>query len=105
MAHVDEKWDEFGKAVDGLALRLKLHLEQAGGEVSQSTQDAESAVAQAGDKLRVAVEEGFEALGVAWRDEAVRADVTLVGQTLADALAATFDKVSEDLKESLAAKH
>jgi hypothetical protein len=87
-----ETWNELSERLDALALKLKLHLEQAG------TGDG---VPQALSELREKMEDAFAAAGNAVNDEAVRADVREVGQLLADAVSATLAKVSGDVRDEL----
>jgi hypothetical protein len=103
MAESTERWNEAGKALGGLGLKLKLHYEQqrdgigAGGVAADDAQDKE-AVETAMAKLGVALQDAFDALGAASRDDAVREDVKQVGRTVSDALSATFAEVSEDVR-------
>jgi hypothetical protein len=46
------------------------------------------------------VQDVFDAMGEAAKDEAVRADVERVGQSLTDALSATFGEVSVEVRRA-----
>lgn len=107
-------WDEAGKALGGLGLKLKLHYEQqrdSSGETGESgetgaamaapedVQDKE-AVETAVARLGTALQDAFEALGNASRDDAVKQDVTKVGRTISEALSVTFAEVSEDVRKA-----
>ena len=82
-------WQELGERLDGLALKLKMHLRQSdSGEVSEAF-----------DSLHKAVADAFEAAGGAIRDEAVRADVREAGRLFLDAVSTTFATVSDEVKE------
>jgi hypothetical protein len=76
-------WDEVVDAVDGLALKLKLHYESIAGE---SGAMVKSAVDELGD----AVERSFDALRNAGEDPAVKDDVKNVALRLRDAVCNTF---------------
>ncbi len=97
MTDVRTAWDEAGEALSGLALRLKLHYEQQRDETDAETEAAvESAVA----KLGAALQDAFDALGEASKDDAVKGDVVRVGQTLTDALSVTFAEVSDPVRKA-----
>ena len=97
MTDVRTAWDEAGEALSGLALRLKLHYEQLREEDEEAV---ESAVA----KLGAALQDAFDALGEASRDDAVRADVQRVGTTLTSAFSTTFAEVSDDVRKAFERK-
>ena len=86
-----EEWACLSERLEALALKLKMHLEQAG---------ATDGVPQAFGELRERVEEAFAAAGNAINDEAVRADVREAGRLLADALSASIAKVSQHVRDS-----
>lgn len=87
----DRRWAELQTRMDALALKLKLHYEQAGGE----------GVPRALDELRDSVREAFTAAGNAIHDDAVRADVRDVGVMVAEAVADGLSTVGSDLREAL----
>jgi hypothetical protein len=78
----DRRWAEIGSRLEALALKLKLHYEQAGGDGSPHAFDA----------LRALVEDAFTATGNAVNDDAVRADVREVGVMVAEAMADALTK-------------
>jgi hypothetical protein len=88
----NETWTALAHRLDALALKLKLHLEQAG---------ADDGVPKALGDLRDTVEDAFTAASNAVHDDAVRTDVREVGQLLADAVATALAKVSEDVRTVL----
>jgi len=88
-----EPWAELSDRLEALALKLKMHLEQVGGD--------DDAMPKALSDLRDTVEDAFTAAGNAVRDEAVRADVREVGQLLADAVSTAFAKVNDDVRSAL----
>jgi hypothetical protein len=85
------RWAELGTQLDALALKLKLHYEQAGGD----------GVPRALRELPDSVREAFTAAGSAVHDDAVRADVRNVGVMIAEAVADGLSAVSTDLREAL----
>jgi hypothetical protein len=93
MADVHKAWVDAGDALSGLGLKLKLHYEV---QRSEPPGAVESAVA----RLGAAVQDVFDAMGEAAQDEAVRADVERVGQSLTDALSATFGEVSVEVRRA-----
>ena len=95
MTEVRKAWDDAGEALSALGLKLKLHYEQQRDDATGST-----AVESAAAKFGAALQDVFEALGEASKDAAVKADVKRVGQTLSDALSATFADVSEDVRKA-----
>lgn len=89
MADQQRAWTELSDRLEALALKLKLHFEQ--------TRDEE--IPAAASRVRQGVQGAFDAVENAVQDEAVRADVRDVGRLLADAVAGTLDKVSDDLRD------
>jgi hypothetical protein len=91
-AHVTHRrWAELADRLDALALKLKLHYEQAGGD----------GVPRALDELRDSVREAFTAAGNAIQDDAVRADVREVGVMVAEAVAEGLSTVGSDLRDAV----
>lgn len=84
MSDVPQEWRQVTEAVSGLALKLKLHLEQA------ATDDDRAEARQALERLGDAVEDAFDAVRSAVKDPAVKDDAREVGAALKGALAATF---------------
>jgi|SRR6266540_901116 len=97
MADSRSAWNDAGERLSGLGLKLKLHYEQQRGEEGEQ---ARSEVEGAVKRLADAVQDAFEAMGVAAKDQAVREDVKQVGQSLTDALNATFAEVSEEVRKA-----
>jgi hypothetical protein len=87
----NKQWAEIGSRLEALALKLKLHYEQAGGD----------AAPRALDELRDRVEDAFTATGNAIRDDAVRADVREVGVMVGDAVADALTTVGGDMRAAL----
>ena len=85
------RWAELADRLDALALKLKLHYEQAGGD----------GVPRALDELRDSVREAFTAAGSAIQDDAVRADVREVGVMVAEAVADGLSTVGSDLRDAV----
>jgi len=85
------RWSELADRLDALALKLKLHYEQAGGD----------GVPRALDELRDSVQEAFTAAGNAIQDDAVRTDVREVGVMVAEAVADGLTTVGSDLREAM----
>jgi hypothetical protein len=85
------RWAELADRLDALALKLKLHYEQAGGD----------GLPQALDELRDSVREAFTAAGNAIHDDAVRTDVREVGAMVAEAVADGLTMVRSDLRDAV----
>jgi Flp pilus assembly pilin Flp len=91
MTDLKSTWDQVSDRLEGLGLKLKLHMEQ--------TRDG--TMAEALEALRNNVESAFEAAGNAVKDEAVRADVREVGQLVADAVSSTMAKVEQEVRSAV----
>jgi hypothetical protein len=91
----NQNWAELSERLEALALKLKMHLEQA---------SAGDGVPQALGELRERVEDAFTAAGNAINDEAVRSDVREVGRLLADAVSMSLAKVGDDVRDALERK-
>lgn len=95
MADVKAAWNETGEALNSLGLKLKLHYEQQrGGDADATRAEVEDAV----KRLTETVKDAFEALGSAAHDPAVKADAQQVGQSLVQALNATFEEVRKNVR-------
>jgi len=98
MDNVRSTWNETADKLGGLGLKLKLHYEEQQGADRETVRaEVQSAVQRLGD----AVQAAFEALGAAAKDDAVKDDVKQVGQALTDALRATFNQASGEIREVL----
>lgn len=94
-------WHETGERFNSLGAKLKLHYEQKRG------QDADQSKAEVRDalhRLTGALDDAFEAIGTAARDDAVKSDVKQVGQSLVTALGATFNQISAEVQRQYAAR-
>ena len=87
----DLRWTEIGSRLEALALKLKLHYEQAGGDGAPRTLDG----------LRDSIRDAFTATENAVNDEAVRADVREAAVMVAGAVADTLTTVGDDMREAL----
>ena len=86
MATAQESWTEVGKVLDGLALKVKMHLEAtqgAGDHIVEAMNDAMAGVQKSVEVLA-------NALGDAVRDPAIRDDVRSVAASFSDAIANTI---------------
>jgi hypothetical protein len=90
MSDVGSRWSEVGERIEALALKLKLHFQQAGRD--------EEATDPLG-KVKDSVNDAFEAAGNAVRDDAVKADVRETGRLFLDALSASLAKAADSLRE------
>jgi len=94
-----DSWKEVRSKVEGLGLKLKLHLEQEADEAdSESTPgDTKRAIEELGEKLQ----EAFASFGHAAKDPAVRSDMKDIGALLKDAMMETFSNVSAEVGDTL----
>jgi hypothetical protein len=84
---IDDDWREVADRIGGLALKLKLHFEQAS---SEATADVKRAVDATVDSIEVA----FDGLRAATDDPAIREDARVVAASFRDALHNTFAGLS-----------
>lgn len=98
MTDVSSAWKDAGERFAALGSSLKAHFEERRDGQAAGDVEGEKATADATDRFRSAVQDAFEALGAAAKDESVKDDVRRVGQSLAGALSATFAEVSQDLR-------
>jgi hypothetical protein len=101
MTDAKSAWHEAGERFNSLGTKLKTHYEQ------QRGQDADQAKAEVRDalhRLTAALDDAFEAIGTAARDDAVKGDVKQVGQSLVTALGATFSQVSAEVQRQFASR-
>ncbi len=86
-----EDWKEIADSLEALALKLKMHYEQA---TEEPGEEAKNAL----ESLGKAVEGAFDALRAAVKDPSVQDDVREAGVALRDALSNTFAEVTARLK-------
>jgi hypothetical protein len=99
MTDAKSAWHEASERFGSLGSKLKTHYELQRG---QEADEAKAEVKDALHRLSGALEDAFEALGKAAKDDAVKTDVKQVGQSLATALGATFTEVSGELQRAFA---
>ena len=100
MADARSAWNDAGERLTELGQKLKTHYEQQHGSDGPQTREE---LAEAAKRLGGAVQDAFEAIGTAAKDRSVQAEVKQVGQSVYDALSATFGQVSEELRRSFTA--
>jgi hypothetical protein len=81
-----ESWKEVVDAMEGLGLRLKLHIEEAYSDNAPEREALEGAVAG----LRHAVGKAFVPVREAVKDPAIRDDLNRIGESLGAAVTDTF---------------
>jgi hypothetical protein len=97
MTEARSAWNETGEQLTALSAKLKAHYEeQRGPDGEQARAQTEEAI----KRLGTAVQDAFEAVGTAARDETVRQDVKQVGRSLVGALDLTFKEVSTELRKA-----
>src|SRR3954447_15429494 len=92
MPDARHSWEEVGKVLDGLGLKLKMHAEKARDE---------AAGAELGDALKQAastIDGAMDALGEAVRDQAIREDVRRFGSALSDAIGNTLNEAARNIR-------
>jgi hypothetical protein len=90
MSDVGRRWSEVGERIEALALKLKLHFEQAG-RPEEATDPLR--------RIRDSLTDAFEAAGNAVRDDAVKADVRETGRLFLDALSVSLAKAADRLRD------
>ena len=91
MPDARHSWEEVGKVLDGLGLKLKMHAEKAREEVGG---------AELGDAFKEAagkIDNVFDALGNAIRDPAVKDDLRKFGSAIADAIGNTLSEAGRNI--------
>jgi hypothetical protein len=97
MADSRPAWNEAGERLQALGQKLKARYEeQHGTDTAQNRQELSDAAKRVGGT----VQDAFEALSSAAKDKSVQADIKEVGQSLYEALGATFGQVSEELRKT-----
>jgi hypothetical protein len=86
-----EDWDRVADSLGGLALKLKLHFEEAAGGTTDETRSAVAAVGEG-------VEAAFDGLKAAIADPAMKQDVRDVAAGFRDALSNTFAELGSQLR-------
>lgn len=89
-----DRWIDVKSKVEGLGLKLKLHLQQEDDEPGKREPGSTKA---AFDDLGERIEDAFEAFGNAAKDPAVRADVKEIGLMLKDAMRETMSEVGAEV--------
>ena len=86
-----DDWDQVADSLGGLALKLKLHLEEAASGSAEETRTALAAVSEH-------VEAAFDGLKAAVADPAMKENVRDVAAGFRDALSNTFAELSVQLR-------
>ncbi len=94
MDDAKKAWNDVASQVEGLGLKLKLHLEQ---EADGATDRPEGSTRSAFDDLTAKVTDAFDAFGNAARDQAVHSDMRDLAQSMQAALVKTFQSVGAEL--------
>ncbi|MEL6982956.1 MAG: hypothetical protein AAFO29_11080 [Actinomycetota bacterium] len=89
-----DRWIDVKSKVEGLGLKLKLHLQQEDDDAAEREPGSTRA---AFDDLGERLEDAFEAFGNAAKDPAVRADVQEIGLLLKDAIRETVSGVGAEV--------
>lgn len=117
MSNTKETWEEVLAKIEGLGLKLKYHLESEFAEDTDAPAEPDVVEDASGtadpkpsemDALMAGVEkfvemidDAFDAIGSAAKDEAVRSDFRDLGEELRNAFAATWNDAGADLREVL----
>jgi hypothetical protein len=101
MTDAKSAWHEASERLGSLGTKLKTHYEQQRG---QDVDQAKAEVRDALHRLTGALDDAFDAIGTAARDDAVKSDVKQVGQSLVVALGATFSEVSAEVQRTFASR-
>ncbi|MEM9564455.1 MAG: hypothetical protein AAGA93_17665 [Actinomycetota bacterium] len=90
-----DQWADVKSKVEGLGLKLKLHIQQ---EADEDDEREPGSTRAAMEDLGERLEDAFEAFGNAARDPAVRADVKEIGLLLRDALNDTMSQAGDRMR-------
>ncbi len=93
MTKTRDAWAAVASDLDALAIKLKMHYEQA------ASADAEAAREALG-RLRSAIDDTVDAFGHAATDIAVREDLDRVRTSIVDAFTKTFDGISAEFSDA-----
>jgi pyruvate/oxaloacetate carboxyltransferase len=88
---IEEDWSAVGERIEALAMKLKLHYEQA---TSEATSEVKTAIDATVDSIDAA----FDGLRSATADPGIKEDVRQVAMGLRDALHNTFAELSSQLQ-------
>ncbi len=94
-----DDWKEVKSKMEGLGLKLKLHLEQENDESDDTATPGETkaAIEELGQKLQ----DAFASFSDAAKDPAVRTDLKDIGALLREAMINTFGEVGAEVGENL----
>lgn len=97
MAETQEKWRDVIGKMEGLGLKLKLHLEQEKDETNEDAKpgDTKAVLDDLGNRLQ----EAFAGVGNAAKDQAVKADMKDIGITIKEAMMHTFSTVGAQVED------
>lgn len=92
-----DSWQEIKSKMEGLGLKLKLHLNQENDETDDSAEPGatKAAMEELGQKLQ----DAFASFGAASKDPAVRSDLKDIGSLLKDTMAETFSNASSEVSD------
>jgi len=90
MSTPEESWKEIGDQLGSMALKIKLHVEEA---QSASSDDLKRSL----DGLSDAIDNTLQALRTVVKDPALEQDVRDLGQRVNDALFNTFSSLGNDV--------
>ncbi|MEM7271871.1 MAG: hypothetical protein AAF547_02220 [Actinomycetota bacterium] len=99
----EDTWGEVRSKIEGLGLKLKLHIDQERGAVADTVEEEDdlgtaaqtrAAVEDLGEKLQ----DVFNGLTASSKDPAVKADAKELGALLKDAVMETLDSVGADVR-------
>ena len=97
MAEASARWDEVGVRFAELGKHLKERYDANAAFGAEEKEKMNDAVRQITDAL----DAGFTALGDSLRDTSVREDLKHAGVAIADALAATFNEVADEIRKAV----
>lgn len=91
---IREAWSSVADELEGLGLKLKLHLEQ---ELAEDDDESTEALFE---RLRERFDDAIDAVGNAAGDDAVRADLRETRERLVEAVAATFRTARQEVRRA-----
>jgi hypothetical protein len=96
MTDATDRWNEVGARFTELGLHLKQRYNENTTIDEQQRRDVEDALRHVGDAL----DAGFTTIGDAMRDAEMRDEFKRAGVAVADAVAATFSDVADEIKRA-----
>ncbi|HWS47441.1 MAG TPA: hypothetical protein VN636_16380 [Acidimicrobiia bacterium] len=97
MPEAKEKWDDVGSRFSEIARHIRQRYDANIAFSEDEAKKVDDALRQLGDSL----DASFTAIGDSMRDPEIRVELKQAGIAVADAVAATFSDVAEEIKKAV----